>query len=199
VLNIDWKPPTIETNRLILRALDIEDAVDVFLFCSNPRMTRFTLWNTHETIKDSRMFLSDYQLSRYPNCEPDPIGIVLKDDPTRSVVGSIGCFWASKKDAIMELGYNLAEPYWGQGIIAEAAAALIDFVFREYPVERIQARVLQGNDASGRVAEKLGMTFEGTLRSFLIVRGQRVDIGYYSLLRPERDLSKRLSYHNMMK
>jgi ribosomal-protein-alanine N-acetyltransferase len=198
VLNIDWKPPTIETNRLILRALDIDDAVDVFLFCSNPRMTRYTLWNTHETIKDSRLFLSDYPLSRYPNCEPDPIGIVLKDDPTQSVIGTIGCFWASKKDAIMELGYNLAEPYWGQGIIAEAADALIDFVFREYPVERIQARVLQGNDASARVAQKLGMSFEGTLRSFLIVRGQRVDVGYYSLLRPERDLSKRLSGHNMI-
>jgi ribosomal-protein-alanine N-acetyltransferase len=185
VLNIDWKPPTIETPRLILRALDIDDAVDIFLFSSNPRMTRYTLWNTHETINDSRQFLSDYPVSRYANCEPDPIAIVLKDDPIRSVVGTIGCFWAPKKDAVMELGYNLAEPYWGRGIIVEAATALIDFVFREYAVERIQARVLQGNESSGRVAEKLGMTFEGTLRSFLVVRGERVDVGYYSLLRKE--------------
>src|SRR5580692_2269994 len=80
MLNIDWKPPTIETPRLILRALDVDDAADIFLFCSNPRMTRYTLWNTHETIKDSQLFLSDYRMLRYPNSEPDPIGIILKDD-----------------------------------------------------------------------------------------------------------------------
>ena len=148
-------------------------------------MTVYTLWNTHQTIEDSRMFLMDYPLSRYPNREPDPIGIVLKDDPTQRVVGTIGCFWASKKDGVMELGYNLAEPFWGRGIIVEAARVLIDFVFREYLVDRIQARIFAGNASSVRVAEKLGMTQEGTLRSFLLVRGERVDVTYYSLLRKE--------------
>lgn len=185
MLALDWQPPTLETAALVVRSLNEEDAEDVFQICSNPRMTRFTLWNTHQKIDDTLMFLSDYRFSRYFNREPDPLGIVLKRDPGRRVIGTIGCFWASKGDGVMELGYNLAEPYWGQGIIAEAATVLIDFVFRDYPVQRVQARIFQGNVASARVARKLGMTYEGVLRSAIVVRGERVNVEYYSLLRSE--------------
>jgi [ribosomal protein S5]-alanine N-acetyltransferase len=185
VLDLDWKPPTLETGRLVLRPLVVADAGDVFLFCSNPRMTLYTLWRTHETIDDSIVFLNDYRLARYANRVPDPLGVVLKADPTHSVIGTIGCFWASQADGVMELGYNLAEPYWGRGIIVDAASALLEHVFREYQVERIQARVLGGNAASARVAQKLGMNFEGTLRSALVVRESRVDVEYYALLRAQ--------------
>ena len=185
MLNFEWKPPLLETDRLLLRPLNDGDADSIFLYASNPLVTRFTLWNTHLTIDDTRQFLRDYPWSRYPNHEPDPIGIVIKNDPTRSVIGTVGCFWVSKKDAVMELGYNLAEPYWGKGIIVEASRALLDFVFKEYPVERIQARVLEGNMASCRVAEKLGMNHEGTLRSFLLHHGPRVDVDFFAVLRSE--------------
>ena len=185
MLDTTWKPPILETPRMIMRPLDERDAGDIFLYCSNPRMTSFTLWNTHETIDDSLMFLREYSFSRYSNKEPDPIGVVLKNDPTRSVVGTVGCFWSSKKDGVMELGYNLAEPYWGRGLIVEAAQALVDYVFREFAVERIQARVLHGNSASARVARKLGLTHEGTLKSMLLLRGARVDVEFYAILRSE--------------
>ncbi|MCE9531146.1 MAG: GNAT family N-acetyltransferase [Planctomycetes bacterium] len=185
MLNLDWKPPTLETPRLILRPLEESDAPDIFLYASNPNVTRFTLWEAHETIDDTLAFLGDYPFTRYPNKEPDPVGIILKDDPTRSVIGTVGCFWVSRKDGVMELGYNLAEPYWGRGIIVEAARMLLDFVFREYQVNRVQARVLGGNDASGRVACKLGMNHEGTLRATLLHRGNYVDVHYYALLRGE--------------
>jgi [ribosomal protein S5]-alanine N-acetyltransferase len=185
VLNLDWRPPTLTTPRLTLRPIGMADAADIFLYCSNPNMTRFTLWNTHETLDDTLLFIHDYPLSRYPNREPDPIGIVLNDDPTRCVIGNVGCFWASRKDGVMELGYNLAEPYWGRGIIVEAARTLFEYVFREYPALRIQARVLAGNTASARVARKLGMTYEGTLRSLLIHRGRPVDVEFFALLRSE--------------
>jgi ribosomal-protein-alanine N-acetyltransferase len=185
MFDLNWKPPILETARLVLRPLDTDDASDIFLYCCNPRVTRFTLWNTHETIDDTRQFLRDYPLSRYPCQEPDPIGIVLKDDPTQSIIGTVGCFWVSKIDGVMELGYNLAEPYWGRGIIAESARILLDYVFREYPAERIQARVLQGNAASSRVLDKIGMRREGKLRSFLLHRGKRVDVDYHSVLRTE--------------
>ena len=186
MFDLNWTPPVLETERLILRPLTIEDALDVFQFCSNPNMTRYTLWDTHRTIDDSLVFINDYPLTRYPSRVPDPLGIVQKLDPAQSVIGTVGCFWVSKKDAVMEIGYNLAEPLWGQGIIVEAARCLIGWVFDNYPVERLQARVLFGNTASGRVARKLGMTYEGTQRSALSVRGKATDVSYYSLLRGER-------------
>jgi len=185
VLNLNWKPPTLTTPRLTLRPLDIADAGDVFLYASNPRITHFTLWHTHETLDDTMLFVRDYLLSRYQNQEPDPIGVVLNDDPTHSVIGSVGCFWASRKDGVMETGYNLAEPYWGRGIIVEALQRLFEYVLDAYPVLRIQARVISGNTASGRVARKLGMNYEGTLRSLIIHRNQPVDVEYYALLRTQ--------------
>jgi ribosomal-protein-alanine N-acetyltransferase len=185
VLNLNWRPPVLATPRLTLRPLSIDDAADIFLYSSNPRMTRFTLWETHESLDDSRLFVGDYTLSRYQSREPDPLGIVLNDDPTHCVIGNVGCFWASQKDGVMELGYNLAEPYWGRGIIVEAALTLLDHVFREYPALRIQVRTLSGNAASARVALKLGMTYEGTLRSFLMHRGRPVDVEFYALLREQ--------------
>ncbi len=185
MLNLEWKPPVLETERLILRPLDANDVADVFLYACNPNVTRHTLFATHETIDDTLSFLRDYRLSRYANAEPDPLGLVLRNDPTRCVIGAIGCHWVSRADGVMEMGYALAEPYWGRGLIAEAGRAMIDFVFRDYPIERLQARVFDGNDSSGRVAVKLGMKHEGTLRSFLMVKGKRRDVHMYAILRKE--------------
>jgi ribosomal-protein-alanine N-acetyltransferase len=185
VLNLDWKPRTLETERLILRPLDENDAGDVFLYACNPNLTRHTLFSNHETLDDTLFFLRDYRLSRYANGEPDPLGIVLRTDPTHSVIGAIGCHWISRPDAVMEMGYALAEPYWGRGLIAEAGRAMIDYVFQTFAVERLQARVFDGNAASGRVAEKMGMKLEGTLRSYLLVKGKRRDVDMYSILRSD--------------
>jgi RimJ/RimL family protein N-acetyltransferase len=185
VLNLDWQPPTLTTDRLMLRPLSETDEGDVFLYASNPNVTRHTLFSTHETLDDTRLFLHDYRLSRYANAEPDPLGIVLCNDPTRCVIGAIGCHWISRPDGVMELGYALAEPYWGRGLIAEAGRAIIAYVFQNFAVERIQARVFDGNLSSGRVAAKMGMKHEGRLRSFLLVKGLRRDVDMYSILRTE--------------
>jgi ribosomal-protein-alanine N-acetyltransferase len=185
VLNLNWKPPILTTPRLTLRPIEVADAGDIFLYASNPRITRFTLWYTHETLDDTMLFVRDYLLSRYENREPDPVGVVLNDDPTRSVIGTVGCFWASQKDGVMEAGYNLAEPYWGRGIVVEALGRLFEHVYEAYEAQRIQVRVIAGNLASSRVAQKLGMKYEGTLRSQIIHRQQPVDVEYYALLRTE--------------
>lgn len=178
-----WQPPILETPRLRLRPLTAADATAVFLYASNPRMTDYTLWETHASIDDSLWFVTEYARSRYANAEPDPLGIVLKDDPLGTVIGSVGGFWASQSNGVLELGYSLAEPYWGRGLTVEASRVLVAYMFRTYPVTRIQARVFVGNDASERVLQKLGFTHEGVLRALIVRRGRTHDIAYYSLLR----------------
>jgi ribosomal-protein-alanine N-acetyltransferase len=85
----------------------------------------------------------------------------------------------------MEFGYWLAEPFWGRGLATEAASALLDHLFTAYDVERAQAHYIEGNDASGRVMEKLGMTFEGVRRHALVHRGHFKDVYCYAVLRHE--------------
>ena len=144
----NWLRPRIETPRLILRPLEESDLTAVFLYCSNPNMTHFTLWETHQTLEDSLYLVRDYAQSRYREQVPDPMGIILKNDPDEMVIGTLGCFWSSKPDGVMELGYHIAEPYWGRGLTTEAARAMVDHAFENYPVDRINSRVFAENVAT---------------------------------------------------
>jgi ribosomal-protein-alanine N-acetyltransferase len=188
-VSLDWAPPVLMTERLVLRPVTAADAPAIFLYASNPNLTRFTLFETHQTIDDSLWFATDYVRSRYASREPDPFGIVLKVDPVPTVIGSLGAHWVSQPNGTMEFGYAIAEPYWGRGLVAEASRALMRYVFTEYAVERLQARVIVGNEASERVLAKLGFTREGVLRSFILRRGRYWDVAMYSLLRGEWEAS----------
>jgi ribosomal-protein-alanine N-acetyltransferase len=180
-----WKPPTLESDRLVLRPVSEDDAEAVFAACSNPTLTRYTLFETHRTVTDSLRFVWDYALANYLEMVPDPFGITLKGDPESHVVGCVGCHWASRPNHTLELGYWLAEPYWGQGLTAEAAAVVVRYCFANYPAERIQARVIVGNEASVRVLEKIGFMYEGTMRKCLSRRGEQEDVMVFAKLRSE--------------
>lgn len=178
-----WTPPILETERLVLRPVTEGDADAVFAACSHPAVTRYTLFDTHRTRDDSLSFVRDYTVGSYAEMMPDPFAVTLRRDPEPRMVGAVGCHWASRPHLTMELGYWLAEHLWGKGLAAEAAAAVVRFAFGQYPVERIQARVIAGNNASARVLEKLGFRREGTLRSALFRRGKFEDVTMFALLR----------------
>jgi [ribosomal protein S5]-alanine N-acetyltransferase len=179
-----WQPPRLETARLILRPFTLDDAGSLFESASNPNVTRFTSWEHHPTLEDTLTFLRQYVPMRLAEGVPDPLGIFPKEEPGR-VIGALGCHWNTRANHCLEMGYWLAEPFWGRGLTAEAAGALVDHAFATFEVERLQAHHMAGNDASGRVMQKLGMTFEGTLRRALLHRGRFLDLHVYSLLRSE--------------
>jgi ribosomal-protein-alanine N-acetyltransferase len=179
----DWRPPTLTTPRLHLRPFTEADAEPLFEHARNPNVTRFTLWDAHKTADDTRSFIRDYALIRYREGLADPYAITVHPDPRP--IGACGCFWASQPHRTMEIGYWIAEPFWGQGIAVEACRPLIRVAFRDFETERLQARVIAGNTASSRVLEKLGFRFEGALRAALLRRGVFEDVLFYSLLRQE--------------
>ncbi len=181
----DWRPPTLETARLVLRPFEDADAEPLFPLAANPVVTRFTLWEHHQTLADTRVFVCDYARSRYAEGVPEPLAVCLKADPRRWPVGAVGVFWASQPNRTMELGYWLGELVWGQGYAAEACRAAVAHAFSAFAVERVQARVIVGNDASGRVLEKLGFREEGTLRGCLYRRGKQEDVRVFAALRGE--------------
>ena len=155
----------------------------MYEYARNPNVARFTLWEAHRNLDETCMFVRDYATLRYREGMPEPYAITLKPDPTP--IGACGCFWASRPNHSMELGYWVAEPYWGRGIVVEACRELLAHVFRELAPERLQARVIVGNSASSRVLEKLGFRYEGTLRSGLFRREKFEDVMIYSLLLSE--------------
>jgi ribosomal-protein-alanine N-acetyltransferase len=103
-----------------------------------------------------------------------------------NAVGSIG---VTRSDPVFrraaEIGYYLAEDYWGQGIMAEAVSRMVRLAFERFDIARISAEVYGENKASMRVLEKAGFTFEGILRQSYYRDGKILDGHVWAILRGE--------------
>lgn len=75
----------------------------------------------------------------------------------------------------MELGYWLAEPFWGNGIITQVVIQTVEFGFQTYPIHRIFARPFGSNIASQRVLEKSGFILEARLKNTIVKNGRLED------------------------
>jgi ribosomal-protein-alanine N-acetyltransferase len=176
--------PTLRTSRLILRKVSLSDARDMFAYASNPQMTRFTTWEAHQSVDDSRAFLTQ-AVNKYENGQPMDWGIV--DAATSQLIGTCGLTNYSEQHKRGDLGYGIAVPYWNKGYMTEAARAAVDAAFRMLPMNRLQSCCNVHNIGSSRVMEKIGMTYEGTFRQFFRRQGETHDVKWYSLLRHEWD------------
>jgi len=176
---LSWKPPTLTTDRLILRPIELGDADSIFEYAKNPNVSKLTLWEPHSSTQDSLDYIKDYIFDYYSKGVPEPLGIALKNNPQK-IIGTVGCFWTSKQAKAMELAYAVAENYWGQGLVAEASQAVMNYCFKEFALKRIQARCKVENEASARVMQKVGMIFEGTLKSAFFHRERFWDMHYYA-------------------
>src|SRR6476620_4041397 len=155
--------PTLRTTRLILRRLALDDAPDMFAYARDPAMTRHTTWAAHQTIDDSRGFLTEV-MNKYEHGQPADFGIVLQS--TGRLIGTCGIVKFDETHERGDLGYAIGAEHWGRGYMTEAAGAVIDAAFRALPMTRLQACCHVENVGSYRVMEKLGMSFEGIFRRY---------------------------------
>ena len=102
------------------------------------------------------------------------------------VIGSIGVFRQGNIHRLTaELGYCIAEEYWGRGIMTEAVKQICEYIFDKSDIIRIYAEPFAYNTASCRVLEKAGFQYEGTLRNNAVKNGKVIDMKMYSLLKTE--------------
>jgi [ribosomal protein S5]-alanine N-acetyltransferase len=142
-----------ETARLLLRRIDHDDLDFVAALFGDPEVMRFSLGV--RTRVQSREWI-DRTLATYAERGYGPWGIVHKRD--LALIGFCGLL-DQTVDGVpeVEIGYRLAEPYWGQGFAPEAAAATRDLAFGEFRLSRVIALIDPNNSRSIRVAEKIGM------------------------------------------
>ena len=174
--------PNIETERLLLRKITLDDAADIFEYASDPEVSIFMSWEPHQSIQETYDYLAR-AMRRYDEHNPGPWAIVHKRDA--KMIGTCSYSSWARAHHCAEVGYVLNRRYWGQGYMAEAVRAIIAFGFRELGMNRIQARCDVPNIGSARVMEKVGMSFEGVLRQQLFEKGTFRDIKIYSILRSE--------------
>ena len=102
-------------------------------------------------------------------------------------IGSIGVFRQQNiHRQTAEMGYYIAEEYWGKGIMTDAVKQTCDYVFKNSDILRIYAEPFAYNIGSCRVLEKTGFQYEGTLRNNAVKNGKVIDMKMYSLLRAEQ-------------
>jgi len=98
--------------------------------------------------------------------------------------GAIGLNFGSDVHRLTaEVGYWLAEPFWGRGLMTEALVGFIDYSFHSFALRRIFASVYSNNLGSARVLEKAGFQFEGIMRQNVIKDGQILDSLLYARVR----------------
>jgi RimJ/RimL family protein N-acetyltransferase len=156
-------PSIVETPRLYMRRPILGDADHIFCeYATDPEVTRYLTWSPHQSIEDTRAFLRAATQRWEEGAAYDWV-ICPRDEG--KVVGMVGCRVAGHK---AELGYVLARRLWGQGIMPEAAAAIMHWAIAQPAIRRVWAVCDVGNLASARVLEKIGMQPEGILRHWLI-------------------------------
>ena len=178
--------PTLETDRLLLRAMRREDAEDMYEYASKSEVTRFLLWSEHGSLSYTGEYLK-YVESRYSIGDFYDWAIVLKE--SGKMIGTCGFAKIDIVNNSAEIGYVLNPAYRGREIALEAAERVLRFGFEALELNRIEARYMEGNDASRRVMEKLGMSFEGIERESVFVKGSYRTVGKYAIL--ARDFKKK--------
>jgi len=174
--------PTVQTERIILRKLKLEDAPSLFNYYSNENVYRYLDWNGPETLERS------YEVIHFWNEGYDKgwiIRFAIANKETDEVIGTIFLSEFTGKRA--EMGYELSEEYWHRGIMSEAVREVLSIGFNQLDLVRIQAIVTEENIASKQLLSKFNFKEEGCLRQFEChsVTGECKDMLIYSLLNTE--------------
>ncbi len=169
--------------RIYLRAIEPDDAKLIYHWRQNHKivdklggnirfisMEREQQWATSKSLDDSSGIY---------------FGICLKDDDTLIGYGSINSVDMNNLKA--QLGGVIIGDiqHRGKGLGKEAHQLIVQFAFRELPINRLYGYCLEQHDISHRLMKGLGMSFEGTLRDDVFKNGKFQSLSLYSILRPE--------------
>ena len=174
----------LETERLVLRRFVNEDAAAMYRnWAADEEVTKYLTWPPHSSQEVSQKIVEDW-VKAYDSASYYQWAIVLKEK--EEPIGSISVVHMNEEVSMAHIGYCIGRTWWHNGITSEALRAVMDFLFDVVGFDRIEARHDPRNPASGRVMEKCGMKYEGTLRCSDRNNQGVCDACYYALLKSER-------------
>ncbi len=149
----------LETKRLILRPWEDSDAESLYEYASDPDVGPIAGWPVHQSAAES------LQIIRTALNKPETYAVCLKTDV--KAIGSIGLKMngdtdLTERDDECELGYWIGKPFWGQGLIPEAAREMLRHAFEDLGMQKVWCGYYDGNIKSKRVQEKIGLRYQWT-------------------------------------
>jgi len=174
--------PSLNTGRLTLRRMLVSDTDDMYEYAKLETVTRYLSWRPHPNRDYTREYLQ-YIGTHYSIGDFFDWGVIHNEDD--KFIGTCGFTRFDYNHNCGEIGYVLNPSYWGQGLADEAVREVMRFGFERLGLNRIEAKFMEGNEASRRVMEKTGMTFEGYRRRSMLIKGEYRTIGVCSILKDE--------------
>ncbi len=148
----------LETERLLLRYLNEDDAEEMFYgMTSRENVARYVTWHAHKDVSETVAFIN-FCMDDYKNLRCFRWGIELKE--TGRLIGIIDVVGYNEGEP--EIGYILAEEFWGSGYMTEACRAVVKYLLFEEDFKTIYAEAHVDNIGSNRVLEKSGFHFVKT-------------------------------------
>lgn len=173
-----------ETDRLILRPFVKEDAEAMYRnWASDPEVTKFLSWPYYRSVDTAHEILEIWT-KQYEDKTFYQWAIELK--ALMEPIGSISVVNHDDRLEMAEIGFCIGKSWWGRGIMTEAMRAVMDYLFDEVDVQRIEAGHDPRNPASGAVQRKCGLKYEGTFRRRIISNQGATDVCWYGILKEDR-------------
>jgi aminoglycoside 6'-N-acetyltransferase len=180
----DLQNITIETERLILSPLTLEDEDDLLEYQSDPDTVRYIPWPARTRIQ-VREALGKVVTPRTFEVAGDHLDFAWRLRDSGKVIGQSNIGIQSVEHQTGEIGWVVHPKFAGQGFAKEATHGLIDFAFTTAQLRRLVAYMDQRNSASARLAEALGMRREAAYRKDEFFKGEWCDSYLYAILREE--------------
>ena len=151
----------LKTERLILRRFEESDAENVFEYAKDPAVGPIAGWPPHKSVGES------LEVIRNVFSAAECYAVCLKEDG--KAIGAIelklnGHTDMTDRDDECELGYWLGRPFWGQGIMPEAAREMLRHAFEDLGMQNVWCGYYDGNTKSKRVQEKCGFRYQWTTK-----------------------------------
>jgi [ribosomal protein S5]-alanine N-acetyltransferase len=174
--------PELITERFVLKEIVKEDQSFIFKGLSDPRVIPFY------GVQYDSFEATAAQMEFYDQLWKEKTGCWWKivEKQTLQPVGACGMNAYNPLHEKAEIGYWLLPEYWKKAIMTEVIPVMIDHLFSSWKLHRLEAVVEDGNGSSSRLSEKLGFTYEGTLRESEIKHGKRLNLLIYSLLASDK-------------
>ena len=177
--------PTLRTDRLLLRQFQLSDATDVQHLAGVKEVAAGTFLPHPYTDGIAEQWITSQQEDSEAGTLVNFAIVLLAND---TLIGSIGLAIVAEHQHA-RMGYWLGVPYWNQGYATDAVQAVLAYGFDQRQLHRIYAPHFLNNPASGRVLQKVGMTYEGRMREHYRRFGEYVDVELYGML--EQDFRRR--------
>lgn len=182
VKNFFADPTPLSTDRLLLTKILPEHSDDMYEYSSDPDVVKYLTWSTHSSQKETERYVNLLQ-KKYLRGTFYDFGLIHKE--TGKFIGTCGFTSFDYRENSAEIGYVLAKPYWGQALAVEAARCIMEFGFENFALSSFCAKCIQGNDASMRVMQKLGMSLSGIYTNGMFIKGSYKTIIVYSVTKDD--------------